>query len=358
MFLSTLYRLRKPRFTGPCRRGRPATYKPRFELLEDRMAPAVTVWTGADFAHNLNWSNPANWSNGVPQAGDTAEFTNNSSVRDFTSNVDAGFNATSTIGTLTIDGSWGGTVNVNGPLTVSGNFSLDSGSFGGNGAVVIGGSSSQWIAGTLTVGTGGFTNNGTLTLSTSDPNWLVLSGPGTLTNVGTINQAFGSLALENSATLSNQATYVLSDTSEQLIEPTGSVGPNTFVNSGTLENTSSHLAVISTDFSNSGHITVTAGFLSISSQGGTNTGGVFAVSLGATLRLSFATVTYGGTYTGSGQGRVLIDIGTLAVAPGGATFNLPASMLQWTGGTIDVPTVTLPTPATLLSMLEAPAPPR
>src|SRR6516164_9085877 len=137
MFLSTLCSSRKPRFTGPCRRGRPATYKPRFELLEDRMAPAVTVWTGADFAHNLNWSNPANWSNGVPQAGDTAEFTNNSSVRDFTSNVDAGFNAASTVGALTIDALWGGTINVNGPLTVSGNFSLASGSFGGNGAVVV-----------------------------------------------------------------------------------------------------------------------------------------------------------------------------------------------------------------------------
>jgi hypothetical protein len=31
-----------------------------------------------------------------------------------------------------------------------------------------------------------------------------------------------------------------------------------------------------------------------------------------------------------------MDAGTYAVAPGGATFNLPASMLQWTGGTIDV----------------------
>jgi hypothetical protein len=144
MFLSTLCRLRKRRFVRPFRHVRPATHRPRFELLEDRLAPAVTIWTGADFAHNVNWSNPANWSNGVPQAGDTAQFTNNASVQDFTSNVDAGFNATSAVGALQIDGSWGGTINVNGPLTVSGNFTMYNGSFGGNGAVVIGGNSSQW----------------------------------------------------------------------------------------------------------------------------------------------------------------------------------------------------------------------
>jgi hypothetical protein len=323
----------------PFRRVRPATYKPLFELLEDRLAPAATVWTGADFAHNLNWSNPANWSNGVPQAGDTAEFTNNSSVRDFTSNVDAGFNAASTVGALTIDALWGGTINVNGPLTVSGNFSLASGSFGGNGAVVVGGNSSQWTGGTLSVGTSGFTNNGTLNLSTSAIAGLVLSGPGTLANAGTINQSLSgpSLHMENAATLSNQGTYVFA--SRQDVLPMGSVGPNTFLNSGTLESTGPSISFIETAFSNSGHITVTGGELSIASQGGTNTGGVFSVSSGATLELSGlfgGTVVYGGIYTGSGGGTLQMDRATLAVAPGGATFNFPGSMFQWTGGTIDV----------------------
>jgi hypothetical protein len=290
----------------------------------------VTVWTGADFAHNLNWSNPANWSNGVPQAGDTAQFTNNSSVKDFTSNVDAGFNATSTVAALSIDESWGGTINVNGPLTVSGNFSLDSGSFGGNGAVVIGGNSSEWSVATLNVGTGGFTNNGTLTLG-----GCVLSGPGTVVNMGTINQP-GNLSIENAATLNNRGTYAFTGDipGGRSIAPMGSVGPNTFVNSGILENTSSEFSAISTFFSNSGNITVTAGTLTIGSQGGTNTGGVFTVSLHSRLELLSAGTTYGGTYTGSGQGTVMLNGGTLA--PGGATFNFPANMLQWTDGTIDV----------------------
>jgi hypothetical protein len=48
------------------------------------------------------------------------------------------------------------------------------------------------------------------------------------------------------------------------------------------------------------------------------------------------TVDYAGTFTGSGAGTVALTNGTLAVAGGGATFNLPGSLFQWTGGVIDV----------------------
>src|SRR5437879_4064175 len=39
------------------------TRRPRLEVLEDRLSPAIHIWTGA--ASSL-WSNPANWTDGSP----------------------------------------------------------------------------------------------------------------------------------------------------------------------------------------------------------------------------------------------------------------------------------------------------
>lgn len=55
---------------------RKLTYRPRLELLEDRMAPATLTWQSAPPGNNL-WSNPANWSGGViPHNNDTLRFLN------------------------------------------------------------------------------------------------------------------------------------------------------------------------------------------------------------------------------------------------------------------------------------------
>src|SRR5688572_27306761 len=43
-----------------------ARIRPRLEVLEDRLAPAVHEWTGQG-ANNL-WSNASNWTNGSPAA--------------------------------------------------------------------------------------------------------------------------------------------------------------------------------------------------------------------------------------------------------------------------------------------------
>ena len=57
---------------------------------------------------------------------------------------------------------------------------------------------------------------------------------------------------------------------------------------------------------------------------------------GATLDLTGGnTVSYAGAYTGSGGGTVALSSGQINIAAGGATFEFPAGLFQWTGGTIN-----------------------
>ena len=48
-----------------------------------------------------------------------------------------------------------------------------------------------------------------------------------------------------------------------------------------------------------------------------------------------------GSYTGSGEGFVQLGGGDLVVGAGGASFNFPAGMFQWTAGVIDARTAPL-----------------
>jgi uncharacterized repeat protein (TIGR03803 family) len=162
-------------------------------------------WTGANFAVDTNWSDGANWSLGTPPTAEQAAiFTNNSSVKDFTSTVDPGF--TNTVGGLVIDSTWDGTITVDSPLSVNGNFSQASGSLGGGGAMTIDGDAMHWTGGQIDVGAGGFTNAGVLNASTGAGD-LVLTGTGTLTNDGTLDKAGGTGTLTiSTATLDNPGT--------------------------------------------------------------------------------------------------------------------------------------------------------
>jgi fibronectin-binding autotransporter adhesin len=77
-----LRQLFKKRFTGQ-NATNPIRSRLRIEALEDRVVPAVTVWTNgvSDAANSLGtnsanarWSFAGNWSNGVPQPGDDVVF--------------------------------------------------------------------------------------------------------------------------------------------------------------------------------------------------------------------------------------------------------------------------------------------
>jgi hypothetical protein len=202
----------------------------------------------------------------------------------------------------------------------------------------------QWSGSTIDVPTNAtLTVNGNLTLNGSaDAN---LTGGGTMTENGTITDSgTGNLRI---ATVSGTAPATT------LVIPKGSVydfAGNTGIfngyyaggvvdNAGTIEKTAGGApSQINTAFNNTGGtLSVTNGTLTLDTQSGENTGGVFNVSAGAILDLTGGnSVSYSGTYTGSGSGEVLLDAGTLSTTGGtnGATFNLPGNLFVWSGGTI------------------------
>lgn len=141
----------------PAKRATTTRRRPTLECLEDRTVLSNTTWTGLGL--NNNWSNPANWSGGVPGAGDTAIFSSHPGGSS-TAVVDAAFSVV-----LSIDANWGGTIQVNQPVTTTG--------------------SGQWASGTMIVADGvSWSNTGTLTLNGTADRTLF----GTLTNAGTMIQ--------------------------------------------------------------------------------------------------------------------------------------------------------------------------
>ncbi len=145
--------------------------------------PPTDFWTGASAAHggNDDWSNAGNWSLGAPpSATETADFTASESQYS-TSIVDIPFS----IANLTIDSTWGGTVDANASLTISGNLTLASGTLSASGSVSVAGSNSQYTGGTLS---GNVSNSGTLTIAGSGTRTF----NGALTNSGTIQVSAGS----------------------------------------------------------------------------------------------------------------------------------------------------------------------
>jgi hypothetical protein len=304
------------------------------QQLEQRLSLAGDVWTGAV---SSNWSDAGNWSLGyAPAAGDTAEFTSGAAAT--TVNVDV----PCSIAALAIDGSWGGTINVNNPLAMSGNFQLASGVFGGTGAVTISGGASQWSGGTIEVGAGGFAvqNGGSFTLAGGSN--LTLDGHGTLTNGGTIDDSSSAaLIIQSGATLANVSGAAFDFVADGSIAQGN--GQGVFYNAGVLEKTGgAGASVVASQFDNiGGTIDAESGTISLATAGGTTIGGTFDAGLGgsttATIDLTGGnTVNYTGTLSGSGSGTVELADGRFAVGAGGATFNFMGTLFQWTGGTIDV----------------------
>jgi hypothetical protein len=85
-----------------------------------------------------------------------------------------------------------------------------------------------------------------------------------------------------------------------------------------------------------GTFIVDSGTLALPGNNSSYLDGVFQVASNAALNLVPAnnTANFAGTFTGSGSGTVLLDAGTLSAGAGGATFDLPPPLFQWTGGTL------------------------
>jgi hypothetical protein len=298
------------------------------EALEDRRLLAVTVWTGANFLVDDNWSDPANWSNGVPGPADTAEF-NSDSVATQWSTVDIPF----TIGGLlmkpmTPDGPVG-TIRVNAPLVLTG--------------------SSEWDQGGIYLGLNGgrLTNNGTMTVNVANNQAFGgLGGAGTFTNIGTILLVRDSLPMvgysnnstDPQATLDNAATGVIELQSDGGIVQHGSGYP-VLTNEGTIKKTGgTGTSTINMPLTNTGMIDAESGTISLAA-GAVDTNGTFRTGTGAAIDLANgSTFTENGTFTATGSGTLVVpQFATLNSGPTGATFKVPSTVtFSLNGGTVKV----------------------
>jgi len=195
------------------------------------------------------------------------------------------------------------------------------------------GSFFQWTGGEILAQSGSLTNLGTMNLSGSN---LKRMG-GTINNANRMTFAgTGNFEISWGGNYLNNQSGALFD-----IQGYGNVvGRGVFNNYGTLRKSGGgDVTTLDVAFKNypDAVVEVLAGTLRLGGGGaeGTSTGGIFHVEAGAVLDLmGGSNQNYTGTYTGSGEGTVLIGNGQLRVGAGGATFNFPGSLFQWTGGQI------------------------
>jgi RHS repeat-associated protein len=196
----------------------------------------------------------------------------------------------------------------------------------------------QWSAvGQSTISGADLTNLGSITLAGTG----LETVSNAFYNAGTIVHAgSGHLRISFGFTLTNLVGAVYDFQADQSADEEG-----TFINRGTVRKSggAGTSSLIARAFQNEGGtIDVQHGTLAIPNGGGT--GGAFSVATNAVLDLTpldnFAKGIYSGTYTGSGPGTIQLRLlGPSQFGFGlnvsGATFNLPAGMFQWLGGTIN-----------------------
>jgi RHS repeat-associated protein len=197
----------------------------------------------------------------------------------------------------------------------------------------------QWKGGIIDGGSAGLTNLGTFTLVEGGSHAILENN---ITNAGSFVQSGVSTLGIGGATFTNLPGAIFDFQGDGGVVNEGS--PNAFINQGIVRKSMGTLSpFLASGFNNTdaGTIDVRSGTLAISS--GNSTGGVFTVAADAILDLTGGTVpnlptpcssTYSGTYTGSGQGTVLMSGCILTIGPTGATFNFPPGLFQWTGGLI------------------------
>jgi hypothetical protein len=324
-----------------------------------------TTWTGLSDA-DQNWSDLANWSNGVPGPGDTAVFSSTAGAS--TAVVDAAFSVV-----LSIASNWGGDIEVNQPLTTTGSSQWVSGTINVVGGVTWTNSDTLTLSGGGNLSLGGIgvlNDRGTLTVAASTTftdsgeyresgTLFVLSGATTTLSgafdnydgVGTLSGGLyhivGTFQFANAAIVTANAVLVLNGPAAQYTDLNGTdaLGPNlTTIASGGLivENGASftsptdfsvagflEVAGSNSSFTSGGNLSVAGGAsLYVLNQGSVTSGGNLSVAAGALVD-----VDTGGSVSTTGdfsnQGRLVID-GNARVGSG--TVNVGGSYTQAAGG--------------------------
>ncbi|HEU5433461.1 MAG TPA: hypothetical protein VFU81_17480, partial [Thermomicrobiales bacterium] len=162
---------------------------------------------------------------------------------------------------------------------------------------------------------------------------------GALNNLGTIvEQGATNFYLYDNVALNNPAQGSLLFAGDGNVF-VGGQAPS-FITEGRIEKTSgaglSQIAV-TIDYVG-GPVKVDSGTLAFDGPDGQFASANFTVAAGAVLDLTRNSDgnLLTGTFTGSGGGTVLLGSGSIVVGAGGATFDFPAGMFQWTGGGINL----------------------
>jgi len=291
-----------------------------------------------------NWSNPNNWSNGVPNSGSVNVCINdgNQVPSQVTLDIDA------SVGALYIDSGSSLTISNNEQLLAFGNIS-NAGqilvSAGGNNTfLTLGAGVSLMGGGSVTLSKGG---NGTAAIATS-------GGNQTLTNVDNTLQGTGVIGW-NGLIVVNQAGGIINANTPS----TGTLLVNTTstTNQGLLEATAGGTLGLQNSFNNSGGRILASGSNStVQFISGTVQGGILATASNGTLTTpsndaftldgsSQGTLTIAGTYVGSNNSTTFLtgtinNTGTIQVSAAGNTTSVTmAAAVTLTGnGTVTLST--------------------
>lgn len=313
--------------TSTRRRG----FRPILECLELRVTPTTVHW---NIDGNGFWDVPGNWDTGqAPGAGDDVVI--DRPAGNFTVTVRDHQTINTLVNKESVDIEAGGGLRVQSAGTLDSAIALNGDYLEVDAATTLKGTLT-WKTGTLFTSGQGLTNAGVMALSnTSD---VTLSG--VLFNNATLSEGgTGSLSITN--TINNGSNGLLDFQND-----VGITGNGVLNNSGTIQKSAgAGLSRIgpadnSTLYFNQlgGTLDARSGSLRLDQTRTSvlETGGTWNAGAGAMLEFvgNGPSGTYfAGNFTGSGAGTVLLGSGPFGIDSGGATFNFPIGLLQWTGGT-------------------------
>jgi hypothetical protein len=184
----------------------------------------------------------------------------------------------------------------------------------------------QWQDGTLNGGSAGLTNAGLLRIV----NVYTRDLSGVLVNSGTLVHEAGTTNF-NGASLQNSGTVEVRGGTWN-----NNTGTNSFVNTGTLNKTTTSSFTIPVPMQQQGaNVNVQAGTLTLSAGSNTHQDVGWSVASGASLRLPSGTHTFVGTHSGAIAGTLVQTGGTVQAGSEGATFTFTGTGYQWQDGTLN-----------------------
>jgi hypothetical protein len=264
-----------------------------------------------------SWSNPANWSGGVPGPADTAVF-NSSATADV--NVDVA----EAPAAVSFGGDWAHKLTLSVNLSTSG--------------------ASTWNAGTFIGGAGVWNNLGTITINAT--NGITLNGA-TLNNTGTINDVNGTLNLIGGAAINNAATGIYNFQNDSNISWNNVGSVPSVTNAGLIKKSGGNgISEVDGAVSVPGSVWESdSGSLHLSPYGQTYNGGTFNANSPGSIDMTYqgtniVAAVLKGTFTGNGTGEVYLDR-SCTIDAAGATFNFPSTTpFVWFNSTMSGGTLT------------------